>query len=253
MKLTIPVAIFGIACVIILTGIAANLKYNAGFGGKHGTEKSGERVSITSIETNAGSSERTIDRPSNRNHTEAITQNTGHAEMTTVLPAASRRIRVPVVFSGGHETNPVDRGRPVVLIAGALGVTPEVFRDAFSRVRPAPGSTRPTRERERMNKDVLMQALGRHGITNDRLDAVSNYYRYQPGRGRLWPTELTRAYALVENGRVTGFEMVDGGSGYSSSPEVRVDRIDGVWAIADVAYTTQSNTNGSISGIRLRN
>jgi hypothetical protein len=39
--------------------------------------------------------------------------------------------KVPVTFSGGHETDPQDRGRPVVLVAGALGVKPEVFRKAF--------------------------------------------------------------------------------------------------------------------------
>src|SRR4051794_34511931 len=47
-------------------------------------------------------------------------------------------MRVPVVFSGGHETNLRDHGRPVVLVAGALGVPAQVFRDAFSHVRPAP-------------------------------------------------------------------------------------------------------------------
>ncbi|NBQ65466.1 MAG: hypothetical protein EBT95_08050 [Verrucomicrobia bacterium] len=35
----------------------------------------------------------------------------------------SELTRVPVVFSGGHETDPRDHGRPVVLIAGALGVS----------------------------------------------------------------------------------------------------------------------------------
>jgi hypothetical protein len=47
--------------------------------------------------------------------------------------------KVPVVFSGGHDTVVVDRGRPVVLIAAALGVPDEVFREAFSHVRPASG------------------------------------------------------------------------------------------------------------------
>jgi hypothetical protein len=45
----------------------------------------------------------------------------------------SRNIRavetkVPVNFSGGHETDPRDHGRPVVLVAAALKVRPEVFR-----------------------------------------------------------------------------------------------------------------------------
>ena len=81
--------------------------------------------------------------------------------------------RVPVVFSGGHDTVPVDHGRPVVLIAAALGVKDEVFREAFSHVHPAgPGSGGPTGEEARANKAALMKALGKYGITNERLDAV---------------------------------------------------------------------------------
>lgn len=254
LKLNWLVTMFGVACVIMLIGIAWNHQYNAGFGAMHGTVNSGEIISIAEIETDAGGSERRANMESDHTHLAEEIRDEGEiTEGEIVVIATIRRVQVPVVFSGGHETNPVDRGRPVVLIASALGVTPKVFRDAFSRVRPAPGGTRPTRERERMNKDVLMRALGRHGITNERLDAVSNYYRYQPGRGRLWPTEPARAFALVENDVVTGFEIVDGGSGYSSVPEVRVSGIEGVWAIANVAYTTQSDTNGSITGIRLRN
>jgi hypothetical protein len=56
--------------------------------------------------------------------------------------------RVAVVFSGGHETEGVDHGRPVVLIAAALGVKPEVF------TRPAPAAAglltlKPARTRPR--------------------------------------------------------------------------------------------------------
>src|SRR6478736_1641922 len=80
-----------------------------------------------------------------------------HAE-TKDLPKDVKR--VAVVFSGGYDTDPRDKGRPVVLVAGALGVTPEVFRDAFSRVHPAgPGRGGPTREEAQANKAVLMSAL----------------------------------------------------------------------------------------------
>src|SRR5690606_28900096 len=85
--------------------------------------------------------------------------------------AASAATRVPVVFSEGHDTDPRDKGRPVVLVAGALGVTPEVFRDAFSKVRPAGPDRGPTGEEARANKAALMAVLGKHGITNDQLDA----------------------------------------------------------------------------------
>ena len=93
--------------------------------------------------------------------------------------------RVPVVFSEGHETEGVDRGRPVVLVAGALGVAPEVFREAFSHVRPAGAGERPEEGQVRENKTALMKALGKYGVTNDKLDAASNYYRYVRSRGEL--------------------------------------------------------------------
>src|SRR5689334_10813701 len=48
-----------------------------------------------------------------------------------------------VTLTGGHDTDPRDKGRPVVLVAAGLGVTPEVFRDAFSRVTPAPAGREP--------------------------------------------------------------------------------------------------------------
>src|SRR5437667_1129886 len=90
--------------------------------------------------------------------------------------------RVPVVFSGGHETDPRDGGRPVVLIAAALGVTPEVFREAFSHVRPAPAGREPEPGQVRQNKAALLAALAKHGVTNEKLDTVSNYYRYARSR-----------------------------------------------------------------------
>ena len=110
--------------------------------------------------------------------------------------------RVPVVFSGGHETDPRDRGRPVVLIAAALGVPADVFREAFSHVRPAPAGTAPDPRQVRDNKAALLDALGPYGITNERLDTVSDYYRYVRRRGKLWPTKPASAYALVRDGKI---------------------------------------------------
>src|SRR4029079_7602033 len=123
-----------------------------------------------------------------------------HAESPT-LPSGVTR--VPVVFSGGHETEGQDRGRPVVLVAGGLGVKPEGFREAFSHVHPAgPGSGGPTGEEARANKAALMSALGKYGITNDRLDEVSNYYRYMRSNGEMWKTRNAVANALVKDGVV---------------------------------------------------
>src|SRR4051794_35543434 len=87
--------------------------------------------------------------------------------------------KVPVTFSGGHETDPRDNGRPVVLIAAALEVKPEVFRKAFSGVTPARGRG-PTDDEARRNKEALMKVLEPYKVTNEWLDDVSNYYRYRP-------------------------------------------------------------------------
>ncbi len=160
--------------------------------------------------------------------------------------------RVPVTLSGGHETLGVDRGRPVILIAAALGVTPEVFRDAFSHVRPAgPGSGGPTDAEARQNKAALMNALGKFGITNERLDTVSNYYRYPPGRGGLWKTQETAVNALIKNGVIIGYEIVKGGSGYSSSPTLTVPGHPAAAPTVLIAYGKDLDTNGRISVVSL--
>src|SRR4051812_21510440 len=75
----------------------------------------------------------------------------------------------PVVITGGHDIGPNDFGRPCTLIAAALGVKTDVFREAFSGVTPARGRG-PTGDEARRNKDALMKVLAPHDVTNDRLD-----------------------------------------------------------------------------------
>ena len=162
------------------------------------------------------------------------------------------RMKVPVVFEGGFDTKPVDRGRPVILIASALGVEEQVFRDAFSRVNPAPGGTIPSGERVHENKKVLMQALGPHGITNERLDEVSNYYRYSRGLGQLWRHRSAKAYAIVKEGNVIEFQIANGGSGYSSPPKISVQGIENLKAKVDLSFGKEFATNGSIKSIELQ-
>lgn len=157
--------------------------------------------------------------------------------------------RVPVVFSGGHETDPRDRGRPVVLIAGALGVPPEVFREAFSHVHPAPAGTEPAPEQVRQNKEALLSALGRYGISNERLDTVSNYYRYNRARGEMWPIKAAAAEALVKNGAVVDFIVTKGGSGYSSPPSVSVPGVKGVSATVVLSFGKSFDDNGAVKAI----
>src|SRR5271170_7066058 len=108
--------------------------------------------------------------------------------------------KVALTFSGGYETVGVDRGRPVVLIAAALNVPPEVFRKAFSNVKPAPAGQQPEPAQVVKNKQALMSSLGPYGVTDDRLNEVSNYYRYSRSKGEMWRTTPAEAYATVNNG-----------------------------------------------------
>ncbi|BCM89485.1 hypothetical protein IAD21_01331 [Abditibacteriota bacterium] len=158
--------------------------------------------------------------------------------------------RVQVTFSGGHDTDNRDGGRPVVLIAAALGVPEEVFREAFSHVHPADPGRGPTGDEARANKRALMQALAPYGVTNERLDEVSNYYRYNRSRGEMWPTTDAVAYALVKNGKITGFDITTPGSGYSSLPLVSIPGFQTVPSVT-LAGSKDFEANGSVARITL--
>jgi hypothetical protein len=166
------------------------------------------------------------------------------------LPAGITR--VPVVFTGGHDTEGQDRGRPVNLIAAALGVPAEVFREAFSHVKPARAGTAPEPNQVRENKAALMNALGKHGVTNDRLDTVSNYYRYARGRNELWTHRDAVANALVKDGKVTSFELVDAGAGYSSVPQATVAGVKDAQAKVELAFGKYLAKNGSIAVLKVQ-
>lgn len=157
--------------------------------------------------------------------------------------------RVPVIFSGGHDTDPRDGGRPVVLIAAGLGVSPEVFREAFSHVRPAPAGREPEPNQVRQNKAALLAALGKYGVTNEKLDEVSNYYRYVPGRDKLWPVKPAIAFALVKNGEVIGYDIKNGGAGYSSPPAISVANVKGVKPTVELSFGKLLDSNGSVADI----
>lgn len=159
---------------------------------------------------------------------------------------------VTVTISGGFDTDPQDHGRPVVLIAAALGVPTEVFREAFSGVTPAGLDRGPTEDEARSNKAALLRVLAPYGITNDRLDEVSNYYRYNGNKQATWKKTLATATAVVTNGVVTGVTITNPGAGYSSAPTVTIKGPQGtVTAKATVAYTKDFATNGSITSITL--
>jgi hypothetical protein len=162
--------------------------------------------------------------------------------------------RVPVTFSGGHDTEGVDHGRPVILIANALGVKPEVFREAFSHVHPAgPGNGGPTEAEARANKAALMSALGPLGVTDQRLNEVSNFYRYPPGRGNLWKTTPATADALVKDGKIIGYEITNGGAGYTTPPTVTVPGVKEAKAEVKITFGKDLATNGAVTSITVLN
>jgi hypothetical protein len=166
-------------------------------------------------------------------------------------PTAAAITYLPVVISGGHDTDPRDHGRPVVLVAGGLGVAPDVFRDAFSGVHPVAPGSQPDQARAQQNKAVLLAALAPYGITNKQLDTVSDYYRYQPGSGALWPTRAAVITATVKAGTVTSFEVSDGGAGYSSGPSVSVPgALCGPVAV-NLSFSRDLARNGAIESVTL--
>lgn len=158
--------------------------------------------------------------------------------------------RVPLVFSGGHEIGRKDFGRPVALIAAALKVKPDQFRKAFSGVRPAKGGP-PSREEARKNKQALMKVLQPLGVTNERLDEVSNYYRYRPQAGELWPTKSARGYAVIENGKIARIVITEGGSGYCSLPEVSIKGIEDISLKVSLHFDTDFEQNGAIEAVEV--
>jgi hypothetical protein len=156
--------------------------------------------------------------------------------------------QVAVVFAGGHDTDPRDNGRPVLLIAAALDVEPEVFREAFSGVRPAALGTAPETERVTANKAVLLAALSPYGVTNERLDTVSDHYRYDASAGELWPTRAAAATAFVADGRVVRVVVTRAGSGYTSAPTATVPGGAGQLH-ATVRYGSDLTTNGGVTAV----
>jgi hypothetical protein len=91
-----------------------------------------------------------------------------------------RRIETPTNPPGPEDD---DHGRPVAQVAKELGVTPQQFRDAFKKVRPARAGEEPTHEQRQRNRKVLSEALG---VSPERLDEVMDKYR-PGGRGTNGP------------------------------------------------------------------
>lgn len=165
---------------------------------------------------------------------------------TNAEPTNDFQVRI----TGGHDTDPRDGGRPVILIASALGVPPGVFREAFSHVKPAPAGHEPDPSQVQRNKAALLDALGPYGIGNDLLDQVSNYYRYNRNAGETWPQTPASAIAIVSNGVISGFQIINPGSGYTSPPTITITGSD-IQATAILHYDKDFNTNGSLAEIQI--
>jgi hypothetical protein len=157
---------------------------------------------------------------------------------------------VPVSLVGGFQIGADDYGRPVPLYASMLGVTPDVFRRAFSGVRPDAAHS-PTSARQQTNKSALMSVLGAYHVTNDQLDRVANYYRFNSAAGQTWPQRIARAEAVVKNGTITSIRVIDSGAGYTTAPTVVIAGFPSTTAVAHVVFTNDFATNGHIGAITM--
>ena len=169
--------------------------------------------------------------------------------MTTSFSKAAETV-VPVQISGGHDLGKHDFGRPVSLIAAALEVKTEVFREAFSGVTPARGRG-PTGEEARKNKAALMKVLAPKGVTNDRLDEVSDYYRFRPESGKIWTNKAAVAHAVIVGGKIERIVVTEPGHGYCSIPKIVVPGFEQAEFETSLSYSTDFKKNGAISTIKI--
>jgi hypothetical protein len=167
-------------------------------------------------------------------------------------PLALGERRLALKIEKGHDTDSRDHGRPVALIAAALKVPEDVFRKTFSHVHPAgPGSGGPTDAEARQNKAALMAGLSPYGVTDDRINEVSNYYRYmRKNHDDLWKHREAVAFVVVNaDDKVVRFDIVDAGAGYTTPPTVTIPDQRDVKITAKLLFGTDLPTNGSIESL----
>ncbi|MBM7844368.1 hypothetical protein [Herpetosiphon giganteus] len=170
---------------------------------------------------------------------------------TTETVSSNNQNAIRVEITGGDATDPRDKGRPVVLIAAALGVPTTVFREAFSHVSPAPAGQEPDAEQVRRNKAELLAVLAPYNVTNETLDRVSDYYRFNASAGETWPKTAAQIEAIVSDGVVTGFKLINPGAGYSSPPTITLIGANAQTATVSLNFGPDLATNGSIAEIHL--
>ena len=167
------------------------------------------------------------------------------------LAAAAPPDANAVTISGGHDIGKDDHGRPCVLIAVALGVKTEVFREAFAGVTPAKGG-RPSGEEAQRNKDALLKVLAPHKVTNERLDEVSDYYRFRPQDKELWKHAEAKAHAVVEGGKVTKVVVDEAGAGYTTPPKVTVKGFEKAEFVVTLNFEKDLKKNGGVKSVELK-
>jgi hypothetical protein len=175
----------------------------------------------------------------------------GTAAAATATSTSARGKVVKLRITGGHATDPRDNGRPVVLVAAALGVPTEVFRTAFSGVTPAAAGAEPDPDQVQRNKAALLAVLAPYGVTNEGLDTVSDHYRYQGSAGETWTHKTATAQAVVRGGKVVSVKLLNGGAGYSSTPKITVPGVPDAAVKATVAYGTDLSTNGGVATLKV--
>jgi hypothetical protein len=166
---------------------------------------------------------------------------------TAIAQGAETQTRI--TFTGGHDIGKGDFGRPVALIAAALDVKPDVFREAFSGVTPAKNG-KPSDDEARSNKAALMEVLVPHGVTNERLDEVSNYYRFRKDKGQSWPTTPAKAIAIVEDGKIKRIEVAEAGAGYCNPPTATVEGMK-VELKVHLQFDKDMKKNGAVKSIEV--
>lgn len=171
--------------------------------------------------------------------------------LVTTSMAKAEETTIPVEISSGHTLGKQDFGRPVTLIAAALKVQPEVFRQAFSGVTPARGRG-PTGDQARKNKAALLKVLAPHGVSNERLDEVSDYYRFRPESGKIWTHKPAEAHAVIVKGKIDRIVVTEPGHGYCSTPTIVIPGFEKAEFEVTLSYSTDFKKNGAVSAITLK-
>jgi hypothetical protein len=93
--------------------------------------------------------------------------------------------------------------------------------------------------------------LGPLGVTNERLDEVSDYYRFRPQMGELWKSTPAKGYAVVEDGKVKRVVLTEAGSGYSSPPKVTIEGMENVPLKANLHFDKDLKKNGAVKSVEV--